>query len=71
MTCIKISDDINSDPKPIISVVGWSIIREEVSLNLAEYLITRIGKDDSGDLHPSLMSTSCSVTQFQEPQNKR
>ena len=47
MTCIKISDDIKSDPKPILSIVGWSIIGEEVSLNLAEYLITRIGKDDT------------------------
>ena len=47
MQCIKISDDITGDPRPAVSVVGGSNIGEEVSLNLAQYLVTRIGKDDS------------------------
>jgi len=47
MECIKISDDVNADPKPGVSVVGWTNIGQEVSLNLAEYLVTRIGKDDT------------------------
>ena len=47
MVCIKISDDIMGDMRPVVSVVGWSNIGEEVSLNLAQYLVTRIGKDDT------------------------
>ena len=47
MECIKIMDDMKNDPRPVVSVIGWSNIREVVSLNLAEYLVTRIGKDDT------------------------
>ena len=47
MECIKIPDDIKSDPRPVVSLIRWSNIGEEVSLNLAEYLVTRIGKDDT------------------------
>lgn len=47
MECIKISDDIKSDPRPVVSLIRWSNIGEEVSLNLADYLVTRIGKDDT------------------------
>ena len=38
---------MKNDPMPVVSVIGWSNIREEVSLNLAKYLVTRIGKDDT------------------------
>ena len=73
MECIKISDDIKSDPRPGVSVIGWSNIGEEVSLNLAEYLVTRIGKDDTVseitskfDIHilfsKSLPATSANVS---------
>ena len=47
MECIKIMDDMKNDPRPVVSVIGWSNIREKVSLNLAKYLVTRIGKDDT------------------------
>ena len=40
-------DDMKNDPRPVVSVIGWSNIREKVSLNLAKYLVTRIGKDDT------------------------
>jgi hypothetical protein len=32
--------------KPVIRVVGWSMMGVEVSLNLAQYLVTRLGTDD-------------------------
>ena len=38
---------MKNDPRPVVSVIGWSNIREKVSLNLAKYLVTRIGKDDT------------------------
>ena len=41
------TSSIKSDPRPVVSLIGWSNIGEEVSLNLAEYLVTRIGKDDT------------------------
>ena len=30
----------------MIRVVGWSMVGVEVSLTLAQYLVTRVGKDD-------------------------
>ena len=47
MECIKISDDMKNDPRPVVSVIGWSNIGEEVSLNLVQYIVTKIGEDDT------------------------
>jgi len=47
LECIKITDDIPSEKmKPVIRVLGWGSVGVEVSLALAQYLVTRIGKDD-------------------------
>ena len=47
LLCIKISEDIGGGEKPSVGVVGWSPVGQEVGLNLAEYLVTRVGKDDT------------------------
>jgi len=47
LECIKISDDITTSlEKPVIRVLGWGSVGVEVSLALAQYLVTRVGKDD-------------------------
>ena len=47
LDCIKITNDITFfSTKPVIRVVGWSMVGVEVSLNLAQYMVTRVGKDD-------------------------
>jgi hypothetical protein len=49
LDCIEITTDIiSSSTKPVIRVVGWSMMGVEVSLNLAQYLVTREGKDGMG-----------------------
>jgi hypothetical protein len=47
---IKIIRDISfySSMKHVVRVVGWIILGVEVSLNLAQYLVTREGKDGMG-----------------------
>jgi len=45
LECIKITNDLSSI-KPIIRIFGWSLLGREISLSLAQYLVTRIGKDD-------------------------
>merc|ERR1719397_1293195 len=47
LLCIKISEDVRGSKKPTVGVVGWSPVGQEVGLNLAEYLVTRVGKDDT------------------------
>jgi len=46
LECIKITESLSSTQKPIIRVLGWSMAGVEVSLALAQYLVTRVGKDD-------------------------
>jgi len=47
LECIKISDNITaSNIKPVIRVLGWGSVGVEISLNLAQYLVTRVAKDD-------------------------
>jgi len=46
LECIHISNGAGNE-KPGVMVVGWSMIGREVSLALAQYLVTRIGKDDT------------------------
>ena len=47
LLCIKIAEDIRGEERPTVGVAGWSPVGQEVALNLAEYLVTRIGKDDT------------------------
>ena len=47
MECIKISIDMKNDPRPVVCVIGWSNIGEEVSLNLVQYIVTKIGEDET------------------------
>lgn len=44
--CIVISDSLESGIKPAVRIVGWSQVGTEVALNLAQYLVTRINRDD-------------------------
>jgi len=46
LKCIKITGALSSTQKPVIRVMGWSLVGVEVSLALAQYLVTRVGKDD-------------------------
>lgn len=45
--CIVISDDLDAGIKPAIRIVGWSPVGNEVALNLAQYLVTRVNRDDA------------------------
>ena len=47
LLCIKVSEDVRGGDKPSAGVAGWSPVGQEVALNLAEYLVTRVGKDDT------------------------
>ena len=44
--CIVISSDLTA-VKPAVRVLGWSVVGAELALNLAQYLVTRIGRDDA------------------------
>jgi hypothetical protein len=47
LDCTKITYNItSSSTKPVMRVVGWSMVGGEVSLTLAQYLDNRDGKDN-------------------------
>jgi len=48
LECVRITQDLDDDmyDKPSIRVVGWSPVGNEIALNLAQFLITRNGRDD-------------------------
>jgi len=45
LQCIVVSTNLTVT-KPAVRVVGWSSVGAEVALNLAQYLVTRLGRDD-------------------------
>ena len=47
LRCIVVSSNLSSAAQPAVRVVGWSAVGEEVALGLAQYLVTRIGRDDT------------------------
>ena len=47
LTCIVIARNLTSSrSQPGLRLVGWSTVGQEVALSLAQYLVTRIGRDD-------------------------
>ena len=48
LECVKIGSNISNSEviRPPVRVVGWSQVGTEIALNLAQFLITRLGRDD-------------------------
>ena len=45
LQCVVVSTNLTAI-KPAVRVVGWSSVGAELALNLAQYLVTRLGRDD-------------------------